>query len=255
MSSTRWAALLALVVSCGGGEGSTAPATPAKKKEATIAKLIVATADTGFWKGQSLDLSKLVKGAVTTDGDTVAPPAVTWAVPSGFAQSGNAISATRESRGELVASFGTITASPVKLAAMQDLAQGMKWNAEYRCYGGTWDATRTTDTVAYQFHSGAASYSEAPWARGSFQAMFTFDSLTQTAYLSDGSVSKTVLRGSSYRYLFHQDTASLRLIASSDTVPMRRTADPAVTYQADAPICTVKSGWQKDGTPLRLHEG
>lgn len=237
-------ALFALVA-C--GKDSVAPPPPPPPP--VIVSLVMAK-DTGFWRGQKLSLAQLVRGAVNSDGDTVAAPAVTWTLPSGFVRQGDSLLAVREARGTLRASFGVASDSTATVS-MDDLsAPGKVWSGGYRCYGGTWDATRTSDTVIYLFHAGVVHYVVAPWKEGTYQADFAFDSVTQIAHLSDGSVD-TLTTGIQHTW-FQQDTLSLSVIASSDTVPMRKTVDAPNRYSAEAAICTISTGWQKDGTAWEL---
>jgi hypothetical protein len=241
-------AALVLLAAC--GKDSVSPPPPPPPPPPVIVKLIMAP-DTGFWRGSALRLPGLVRGAVTDQGDTVAAPAVTWTLPTSFVRQGDSVLATREARGALRASFGSTVLDSTVTATMDDLsAPGKVWSGGYRCYGGTWDATRTTDTVIYMFHSGVVHYSVAPWKDAAYQADFAFDSVTQVAYLSDGSVD-TVTTGIQHTW-FQQDTLSLSVIASSDTVPMRKPVDEPNRYTAEAAICTVGTGWQKDGTAWEL---
>jgi hypothetical protein len=245
MNRTILVSAAALIAACGKDAVSPPPPPPPP----VIVKLIMAS-DTGFWRGQKISLAQLVRGAINSNGDTVAAPAVTWTIPSGFAREGDSLVATHEARGQLRASFGVVSDSTATVS-MDDLAApGKVWNGGYRCYGGAWDATRTTDTVVYSFHSATVLYSVAPWREGAYQASFAFDSVTQIAYLSDGTVD-TVKTGVQRAY-FQQDTLSLSVIASSDTVPMRKPVDDPNRYTAEAPICTTTTGWQKDGTPWEL---
>jgi hypothetical protein len=217
-----------------------------------IVKLIMAP-DTGFWRGNALRLLSLLRGAVTAAGDTIAAPAVTWSLPAGFIRQGDSVLATREARGALRASLESVTDSTATVA-MEDLsAPGKVWRGEYRCFGGTWDATRTTDSVFYLFHEGSVFYSELPWKTATYQAVFRFDSVTTIAYLSDGSVVTTGTRpNNGERHIFQQDTLSLSVVAGADTIPMQRPVDLEDRYQAEAPVCSTKTGWQRDGTMWEL---
>lgn len=242
--------LLALVlIACSDSAGP----PPLPPPPPAIVKLIVTDSQPGFWRGDSLSLAQLVTRAIDAEGDTVAAPAVTWTVPDGFARAGNMVRATREARGPLVVSATGIPSISLTVASMDNLAERAGWSGGYTCYGGTWDATRTTDTVVYQFHEGSVHYSDAPWAPGTFQAEFRFDSVTTIAYLSDGSIATIGSRpNNGDRHNFQQDTLSLRLIASTDTVPMRRKIDSPAVYESHAPICRVGTGWKRDGTPWEL---
>jgi len=240
----RHLVLLVLLVGC--GKEAIAPPPPA------IVKLIMVQ-DTGFWRGGAVRLSSLVRGAITDHGDTVAAPAVTWSLPAGFAKQGDSILATREARGGVRATLSGTVLDSTTAASMDDLsANGKLWTGGYRCYGGAWDATRTTDSVIYGFYQGAVFYSQAPWKGGLYQAEFRFDSVSEISYLSDGTVDTLALRpNGGERHYFQQDTGSLRFIASdADTIAMQRPID--TKYVSATAVCTTASGWQKDGTPWEL---
>lgn len=222
------------------------------KVDPVIVKLVMVS-DTGFWRGEKLSLTHLVRAAVTSAGDTVPAPAVTWQIPNSFIRQGDSIWTTRESRGALRASLGNVVDS-TETATMENLATpGKIWRGGYRCYGGTWDATRMTDSMIYQFHEGTVSYSALPWKAATYLATFRFDSVTSVAYLSDGSVITTGSRpNNGERHIFQQDTLSLSVIAGADTIPMQRPVALEDHYQASEPVCSTKTGWKRDGTMWEL---
>jgi hypothetical protein len=131
-----------------------------------IVKLIMAP-DTGFWRGHALRLSGLVRGAVTSNGDTVAAPTVTWSLPSGFVRQGDSVRATKEARGALRASFASATDSTPAIAVTDLSARA--WAIETRCYNnpnsmrGVEDPPTGQDSVIRFSTSGTVAYQPGDW--------------------------------------------------------------------------------------------
>lgn len=257
MSSTRWAALFAVAISCGGGEGTTAPVTPPKKKEATIAKLIVASTDTGFWFGKSLDLSKLVVGAVTTDGDTVAAPAVTWNVPSGFVQDGYSLKATREARGALVVGVVNVPAVTVEMrtASLTDLATNRHWRSERRCYDNAVRA-RSNESPAIGLDSaitlvigGELTYLTTEWTN--IRAEIRGDE-RHIRFWKDGVIDTVTQIGGALMPMV-QDTMTARfMLGSGGQLPAPRVSESPLIYRATEHTC--EAAFLKGGTPIEIRE-
>lgn len=155
--------LFALLAAC--GKDAVAPPPPPPPPP-VIVKLIMAP-DTGFWRGHALGLASLVRGAVNSDGDTVAAPAVTWTLPTGFARQGDSVIATKETRGMLRASFASI-ADSTGAVAVNDLSV-RTWATQKTCYNSV-VAHRAVeeppigiDSLIYRSTNGSVAYQQTDW--------------------------------------------------------------------------------------------
>lgn len=114
------------------GKDSIAPPVPPPPPPPPVIVKLIMAQDTGFWRGGAVRLSSLVRGAITNHGDTVAAPAVTWALPAGFVRQGDSVLAIKEARGSLRASFASALDSTATIA-VNDLSR-RRWAMESRCY-------------------------------------------------------------------------------------------------------------------------
>jgi len=197
-----WLAVMMALVGCGTetvGPATIPPPPP------VIVKLIMAS-DTGFWRGNALRLSSLVRGAVNSDGDTVVAPAVTWTLPSGFVRQGDSVLSTREARGTLQASVGAISAA-MTTTVLTDLSE-KTWRIEYRCYNSAVHMRAVEnppigqDSVIREYLDGALTYTTSQWddLRGTIAATERV-----IRFWKDGMVDTTIQSASTVQMV--QDTA------------------------------------------------
>lgn len=194
-------ALLLVLAACGKDAVSPAPPPPPP----TIVKLIMAK-DTGFWRGGALRLSSLVRGAVNSDGDTVAAPAVAWTLPAGFVRQGDSVLATKEARGALAASVGSVAGSTIA-TSVTDLSE-KTWLVTWRCYNsavvmrGIENPPIGQDSIIREFLDGSLAYTTSEWSdlRGAITATERV-----IRFWKDGVIDTTLQIGSSVPMI--QDTA------------------------------------------------
>lgn len=240
--------LSALVAACS-GDSNGPPAPP------TIVSLVVADTNTGFWRSDSLALSTLITGAITDDGDTVDAPALTWTVPAGFHRSGDKLSATREARGQLVASAGgQVPTVPLSVATMDDLSVRGPWSAEHRCYNsplshrGVEEPPIGVDSAIVSVSNGQLEYSETEWETV-FKMTIAVDERV-IRFWKDGVVD-TVFNQTAIVAM--QDTLSVALGSNIGSASpwMKRTSESPMIYRLDPPgICG--SAWEDGGTAFEL---
>jgi hypothetical protein len=239
-----------MALACGKDPAGVTPPPPPPP----IVKLIMAP-DTGFWRGGAIRLSSLVRGAVTSHGDTVAAPAVTWVLPAGFTRSGDSLLATREARGTLFASFGSAVSDSTSTATMDDLSARGTWESEQRCYNspnghrGVEDPPIGVDSAIVTQSNGVLTYSDAHWGKGNFKAVITVDA-RQIRFWKDGVID-TVLGQTAI--VATQDTLVIALGSSIGPAAawMKRVADAPLAYRLDAPG-TCSSDWLGGGSAFIL---
>lgn len=222
-------ALVVLLAACSDSSGP--PSQPP-----VIVKLVVAS-DTGFWRGAGLQLSTLVTGAITAEGDTIAAQGVAWTVPSGFTQSGDDLTAIREARGALVATIGPVTAS-IRAAALDDLSTAAGWSATWRCYNSTVHMRGIEhppiglDSIIGRQSNGAVTYTETRWSDVMQISMAVDEEIIR--FWKDG-VTDTVHNRTAIPAM--QDTLSVALGTNVGPAArwMKRVAESPIMYRLDAP--------------------
>lgn len=171
-----------LVLACGDSPAELEP-EPEPDPDPVIVELLVAEPDTGFWLGEGLDLSTLVTGAVTEDGDTIPPPELTWTASAGFELGDDSVRASREARGILAASVpdpatsiaadlatAKTTSAEIQMATVTDLSLEGPWSSRQVCYDSpvamrdAEDPPIGLDSVRVIRSGGVAEYSETDWA-------------------------------------------------------------------------------------------
>lgn len=239
---------VALLSAC--GRDSIAPPPPP-----TIVKLLVADSAPGFWRGDSLALSALVTRAINSDGDTVPAPAITWTTPGGFVRTGAQLRATREARGQLVASSPGVPAAVVNVSALDDLTP-RRWALEFRCYNssvvmrGVESPPIGQDSVIRQQFNGTLSYTTGDWKdlRATIQAdrrviRFWRDGVIDTVL---GTSAIQIIQDTAKAAVYVTNVENLRMVADTPRV-YRAIWNPGHTTWCD-------SGYLGGGSDFILRE-
>jgi hypothetical protein len=242
--------LLIVLAACGKDSVSPPPPPPPP----VIVQLIMAP-DTGFWRGSALRLPSLVRGAITDQGDTVAAPAVTWTLPTGFVRQGDSVLAMREARGAFAASVGSVASSTIT-TSVTDLSE-KTWVIAWRCYNNTVirrdveDPPIGQDSIVREYLDGTLSYITSEWddLRGTIAATERV-----IRFWKDGMIDTTIQSSSSLQMI--QDTATAAVYVRN-VENLKMESDTPRVYRAawNSPHTTwCDSGYLGGGSDFILRE-